>query len=105
MGIIFRLFLAYDNRFGLMPRMIKSLRASGTPENVKAADSLQAQLDERKRNPPRNVQEMTERALSMSRQVERDLRLEGRHQDADQLEQVTNYAESQRQRKPDKKEG
>lgn len=103
MGIMFRLFLAYDNRFGLMPRLIKSLRASGKPEDMKAAESLQAQLDERKRNPPKNLEEMTQRAMSMSRQVERDLRLEGRHQDADQLGKVIDHTQSRRQRKPENK--
>ena len=102
MGIFFNLLLAYDNRFGMMPKMIKSLRASGKPEDIKAADSLQAQLDERKRNPPRDLKEMTQRAMSMSRQVERDLRIAGRHQDADQLGKVIDYTQNQRQQKPEK---
>lgn len=98
MSVMFRLFLAYDNRFGLLPRLIKNLRASGSAQDLKAADALQSQLDDRKRNPPRNLQEMTQRALATSRQVERNLRVDGRHDDAEQLAKVIDYTEENRKR-------
>lgn len=105
MGIMFRLFLAYDNRFGMMPRLIKNLRASNDPKHHRAADAVQEQLDERKRNPPKNMQALMQRALDTSRQVERDLRLEGRHGDAETLAGVIDYTEqnSSRNKKPNPK--
>jgi len=93
MNLIFKIFLAYDNRFGMLPKLIKSLRASGDPKELKAAESLQAQLDERKRNPPKNIEEMMRRSLETSRQIERDLRVEGRHADAEKLAGMIDYTE------------
>lgn len=93
MGILFKLFLAYENRYGMLPRLIKNLRASGKPEDLKEADSLQAKLDERKRNPPKSVQEMTSQALAAAHQKNRDMRVAGRHEDAEQLAKVIDYAE------------
>jgi hypothetical protein len=93
MGIFFKLFLAYDNRYGMLPRLIKNLRASGKPEDLKAAESLQATLDERKRNPPKSIQEMTAKALAGAHQVNRDMRVDGRHADAEQFAKVIDYAE------------
>lgn len=94
MGVLFKLFLAYDNRYGMLPRLIKNLRASGKPDDLKAAESLQARLDERKRNPPNSIQEMTSKALAGAHQVNRDLRVDGRHGDAEQLAKVIDYAEN-----------
>ncbi|MGK5032640.1 hypothetical protein [Janthinobacterium sp. MDT1-19] len=93
MGIIFKLFLAYDNRYGMMPRLIKTLRASGIPEDLKAADALQATLDERKRNPPKSLNDMTSKALAKAQQVSRDMRVEGRHGEAEQFSKVIDYTE------------
>ena len=93
MGLIFKLFLAYENRFGTTPKLIKSLRASGDPKNIQAAQSIQADLDERTRNPPKNMQEFVERALNTSRQVERGMRVDGRHADAEELSKVIDHTE------------
>lgn len=103
MGLLFKLFLAYDNRFGMTPKLIKRLRASGNPKDRQAAQSLQSQLDERKRNPPKNIQEFAQRALTSSRQVERDMRVEGRHDEAEQLRHAIDYAEQNYAAKKNKK--
>ena len=94
MGIIFNLFLAYDHRFGMLPRMIKALRASGKPEDLKEANTIQAQLDDSKKNPPKNAQEVAARTLANVAQTGRDLRIDGRHEDADRLEKIVEHAKA-----------
>lgn len=103
MGILFRLYLAYDTRFGIQAKLIKNLRKSSDPKDIHAAELIQAQLDERKRNPPKDLQEFMRQAVAISRQAERDMRISGRHGEADQLAKMIDQTEQNTEKKSGKR--
>lgn len=93
MSILFRAFMWYQNRFGMMPKIIKQLRMEGKHED---ANRLAAALEKLKRNPPKSTAEAVANSYGSLEQSARDSRLAGDHEEAERIDQMIKAMKSKR---------